>query len=235
MFVNCLIEKISIVGWEFQSEQWIWNPFSPVGATREWPGDTLDSDKWLFPSPFILFTIQRLSLNKTLFYSPCFWLLCLNEPICWRTPPGRTWSITRTDVWLQHFFFPGRNQVLQKRTEIHSKAFQCLPLHQNSCDTSQSLGQQGSPSIYFHSRFLFADSVWKQVIMTQIREQRTRTEFVTAVVNVFMDTLYSWTDAISVAWVTIRNPGVNLLPNTWLAAWQGRMVQESFKHKFRKV
>lgn len=65
--VNCLIEKIPIVGWEFWSEQWIWNPVSPVGATGEWPGDTLDSDKWLFPPPFILFTIQRLSLNKTLF------------------------------------------------------------------------------------------------------------------------------------------------------------------------
>lgn len=120
MSVDCLIEKIPTVGLEFLREQWIWNPFSPVGATQEWPGDTLDSDKWLSPSPFILFTIQRLSLNKTLFfYSPCSWLLCLNEPICWRTPPGRTWSLTRTDAWLQHVV-SGKNQFLHKRTEIHS-------------------------------------------------------------------------------------------------------------------
>lgn len=94
--------------------------FFPIGATQEWPGDTLDSDKWLSPSPFILFTIQRLSLNKTLFFhSPCSWLLCLNEPICWRTPPGRSWSLTRTDTWLQHVV-AGKNQFLHKRTEICS-------------------------------------------------------------------------------------------------------------------
>lgn len=88
-------------------------------------GTHQDSDKCLFPSPFILFTIQRLSLNKTFFFfcSLCFWLLCLNEPICWRTLPGRTWSLTRTEQTCSMFFFffsPGKNEVIQKRTEINS-------------------------------------------------------------------------------------------------------------------
>lgn len=172
--VNCLIEKIPIVGWEFWSEQWIWNPVSPVGATGEWPGDTLDSDKWLFPPPFILFTIQRLSLNKTLFLLSMLlavvskWANLLKDS-SWK---DLKYNKNKRLIAACFFFFPGKNQILQKRTEIHSKAFQYLPLHQNSCDTSQSLGQQGNPSIYFHSRFLFAYSVWKQLIMTQIKESK---------------------------------------------------------------
>lgn len=116
------------------------------------------------------------------FCSLCFWLLCLNEPICWRTLPGRTSSLMRTEqtcsmfcccCCLLFFFLCQEVKLLRKEQEF-IPAFQRLPLHQNSCDTPQSLGQEGSPSIYLHSRLLSAESVWKQGIMIQIKERKTK-------------------------------------------------------------
>lgn len=57
------------------------------------------------------------------FCSLCFWLLCLNEPICWRTLPGRTWSLTRTEqtcsmVCFFFFFSLAKMKLFRKEQKL---------------------------------------------------------------------------------------------------------------------
>lgn len=132
---------------------------------------------------------RGFSWTKLFFSSPCSWLLCLNEPICWRTPPGRTWSLTRTDAGLQHVV-SGKNQFLHERTEICS----CISVLAISSGLLWYLSQPwpGGKSQGLFPFNLFPESVWNWGLMAQGRESKGRgaNVFVTAAVNGFVDMLF---------------------------------------------